>query len=214
MWHSDRLVDEPSKCTGPARYPGDFVRVSICFPHRRAHARRGRSHRRVARQPRHAVEVGVAAGQVRQWTGLHNCEYQAVADLRAARFVCSGFAIGASRQVAGDGHFTIRATVRQGWEIGKPKWRAAASTPSAILKGSVREFVEGWAMSLAEVLPKVQSLSRQDKVRLIQLLAQDLEREAGGLIEPGRSYPLPSPDRAFSAAATLLQALEEAKRQP
>lgn len=69
-------------------------------------------------------------------------------------------------------------------------------------------------MSLAEVLPKVQSLSRQDKVRLIQLLAQDLEREAGGLIEPGRSYPLPSPDRAFSAAATLLQALEEAKRQP
>jgi len=69
-------------------------------------------------------------------------------------------------------------------------------------------------MSLAEVLPEVQSLSRLDKIRLIQLLAQELEREAGGLIEPGRSYPLPSPDRAFTAAAALLRALDEDKGQP
>jgi hypothetical protein len=69
-------------------------------------------------------------------------------------------------------------------------------------------------MSLAEVLPEVQSLSRLDKLRLIQLLAQELEWEAGGLIEPGRSYPLPSPDRAFAAAETLLRALAEDKGQP
>ena len=69
-------------------------------------------------------------------------------------------------------------------------------------------------MSLDEVFPEVQSLSRLDKIRLIQFLAQELEREAGGLIEPGRSYPIPSPDRAFTAAATLLQVLEEAKGQP
>jgi hypothetical protein len=62
-------------------------------------------------------------------------------------------------------------------------------------------------MSLAEVLPDVQSLSQLDKIRLIQILAQELEREADHPIEPGRSYPLPSPDRVFSAAATLLQAL-------
>jgi hypothetical protein len=68
-------------------------------------------------------------------------------------------------------------------------------------------------MSLAEVLPEVQSLSRLDKIRLIRFLAQELEREAGGLIEPGRSYPVSSPDRAFAAAGTLLQALEEDKRQ-
>jgi hypothetical protein len=67
------------------------------------------------------------------------------------------------------------------------------------------------AMSLTEVLPEVQSLSRLDKIRLIQFLAQELERETAGLIEPGRSYPIPSPDRAFSAAAALLQALEEDK---
>jgi hypothetical protein len=66
-------------------------------------------------------------------------------------------------------------------------------------------------MSLAEVLPEVQSLSRLDKIRLIQFLAQELERDDGGLIEPGRSYPVSSPDRAFTAAAALLQALEVAK---
>jgi hypothetical protein len=69
-------------------------------------------------------------------------------------------------------------------------------------------------MSLAEVLPEVESLSRLDKIRLIQVLAQQLERDPGDLIEPGRSYPLPSPDRAFTAAAALLQALEEDKGQP
>jgi hypothetical protein len=66
-------------------------------------------------------------------------------------------------------------------------------------------------MSLTEVLPEVQALSRLDKIRLIQYLAQELERDESGLIEPGRSYPIWSPDRAFSAAAALLQALEEEK---
>jgi flagellar basal body rod protein FlgF len=69
-------------------------------------------------------------------------------------------------------------------------------------------------MSLAEVLPEVQALSRLDKIRLIQLLAQELERDEDGLIETGRSYPIWSPDRAFSAAATLLQVLEDEKGQP
>ena len=69
-------------------------------------------------------------------------------------------------------------------------------------------------MSLIEVLPGAQSLSRLDKIRLIQFLARDLEQDESGLIEPGRSYPVWSPDRAFTAAATLLQALEEEKDQP
>jgi hypothetical protein len=69
-------------------------------------------------------------------------------------------------------------------------------------------------MSLIEVLPEVQSLSRLDKIRLIQLLAQELEQDDVGLIEPGRTYPISSPERAFSAAAILLQALEEDKGQP
>jgi hypothetical protein len=66
-------------------------------------------------------------------------------------------------------------------------------------------------MSFTDVLPEVQALSRLDKIRLIQFLAQELERDESGLIEPGKSYPVWSPDRAFSAAAALLQALEEEK---
>lgn len=66
-------------------------------------------------------------------------------------------------------------------------------------------------MSLTEVLPDVQSLSRLDKIRLIQFLAQELERDESDLIEAGRSYPVWSPDRAFSAAAALLQALDDDK---
>jgi hypothetical protein len=69
-------------------------------------------------------------------------------------------------------------------------------------------------MSLTEVLPEVQTLSRLDKIRLIQFLARELEGEEEGLIESGRSYPVWSPDRAFTAAAALLQALEDEKGQP
>lgn len=63
-------------------------------------------------------------------------------------------------------------------------------------------------MSLVEVLPGVHSLSRTDKFRLIQLLAEELaEAETASLIEPNRSYPVWSPDRAFDAATVMLQAL-------
>ena len=57
-------------------------------------------------------------------------------------------------------------------------------------------------MSLAEVLPDVQSLSRLDKIRLIQIVAQDLEQDESGLIEAGRSYPVWSPqgDSVFHTA--------------
>lgn len=69
-------------------------------------------------------------------------------------------------------------------------------------------------MSLTQIFPEVQSLSRLDKIRLIQLLAQELEQDESCLIEPQRSYPVWSPDRAFTAAAALLQALDDDKEQP
>ena len=56
-------------------------------------------------------------------------------------------------------------------------------------------------MSLTEVWPALQTLCGLDKIRLIQLLAQELERDEDAVIEPGRSYPLRSPDRAFTAPA-------------
>jgi hypothetical protein len=69
-------------------------------------------------------------------------------------------------------------------------------------------------MSLNDVLPDVHALSRLDKIRLIQVLACELERDDDCLIEQGRSYPVWSPDRAFTAAAALLQALEDEKGRP
>src|SRR5262249_25902748 len=46
-----------------------------------------------------------------------------------------------------------------------------------MLKVTPAEGARSKAMSLAEVLPDVQSLSRLDKIRLIQLLAQGLEQD-------------------------------------
>lgn len=69
-------------------------------------------------------------------------------------------------------------------------------------------------MSLTEVLPEVQTLSRLEKISLIEFLTQELERDKDSLIEPGRSYPVWSPDRAYSAADTLLQVLAEDKVKP
>jgi hypothetical protein len=64
------------------------------------------------------------------------------------------------------------------------------------------------SMTLAELLPEVQALSRLDKMRLVELLTQELEQDRHDLIEPGKSYEVWSPDRAFSAADILLKALE------
>lgn len=64
-------------------------------------------------------------------------------------------------------------------------------------------------MSLPDVLHEARALSRLDKIRLIQVLALDLERDESDFIEMGRSYPIWSPDRAFSAAAVLLEVLEK-----
>lgn len=63
-------------------------------------------------------------------------------------------------------------------------------------------------MSLLELLPNIHALPRAEKIRLIQLLAQDLaEAEADLRLEAGRDYPVWSPDRAFAAAETLLETL-------
>ncbi|MCI0461551.1 MAG: hypothetical protein L0Z62_31765 [Gemmataceae bacterium] len=71
-------------------------------------------------------------------------------------------------------------------------------------------------MSLTELVPHLRALQRADKLRAIQLLAEDLAREEqAGPLEPGTSYPLLwSPWNAFEAAATLLQALDADKGKP
>ena len=66
-------------------------------------------------------------------------------------------------------------------------------------------------MSLAELMTEIQCLPRLEKIRLIQFMAQELERDEIALIEAGRSYPLYSHDICYSAAAILLETLEAEK---
>jgi hypothetical protein len=65
-------------------------------------------------------------------------------------------------------------------------------------------------LSLPEMLPDIHALSRIEKLRLIQVLARELaEEEAGPPIPPDRSYPVWPPERAFTAAETMLQLLRQ-----
>jgi hypothetical protein len=67
-------------------------------------------------------------------------------------------------------------------------------------------------MSFVEMLPIVRSLSRLEKLQLIQLLADDLAQvEESPHLIAGRSYPLWSPDRAYEAADVLMRELEAEK---
>lgn len=70
-------------------------------------------------------------------------------------------------------------------------------------------------MSLAEVLPDVRSLSRDDKVQLLQLLTQELSAtDPSALLTPGQAYPVWSPVDAFAAADALSQLLDADRARP
>jgi len=60
---------------------------------------------------------------------------------------------------------------------------------------------------LAELIPEAKSLSRVDKLRLIQLLAEDLAGDESGEINANQTHAIWSPDSAFNAADTMLRAL-------
>lgn len=63
---------------------------------------------------------------------------------------------------------------------------------------------------IAELLPKIQALSKADKLRLMQFLVSELAREEGvTLLQPNEDYPIWTPYNAFDAATTLLKALQE-----
>jgi hypothetical protein len=58
-----------------------------------------------------------------------------------------------------------------------------------------------------ELIPRAQSLSRVDKLRLIQLLAEELASNERNDIKAKQAYAAWSPDSAFAAADIMLQAL-------
>ena len=64
---------------------------------------------------------------------------------------------------------------------------------------------------ITELLPKIQSLPKADKLRLMQFLVSEIAREEGVMLQPDEAYPLWTPYDAFEAADTLLHLLEEEK---
>ena len=65
-------------------------------------------------------------------------------------------------------------------------------------------------MTLAELLPSIQQLSAPEKLRLIRILAEDLETRADiSPLEPFKTYDLPTPYNSFGAGQIPMQALQQ-----
>ncbi|MFW5779414.1 MAG: hypothetical protein ACOCXU_05225 [Coleofasciculus sp.] len=64
-------------------------------------------------------------------------------------------------------------------------------------------------MSLAEVLPAARRLTPTEKLKLIRILAEDLEKaEDISPLEPFKTYDLPTPYNCFGAGAALMETLK------
>ncbi|MBE9228672.1 hypothetical protein IQ264_24995 [Phormidium sp. LEGE 05292] len=64
-------------------------------------------------------------------------------------------------------------------------------------------------MKLAELLPAVRQLSAPEKLKLIRILAEDLEMaEEISPLEPFKTYDLPTPYACFGAGAILMEGLK------
>jgi hypothetical protein len=66
-------------------------------------------------------------------------------------------------------------------------------------------------MTLAEILPAARRLSTPEKLKLIELLAEDLEVEDIAPLEPFKIYDLPTPYDSFGAGAVLMEVLKQSK---
>ena len=69
-------------------------------------------------------------------------------------------------------------------------------------------------MRLAELLPMVRQLSAPDKLKLLRILAEELDtNEDIAPLEPYKVYYLPTPYDSFGAGETLMQAMQSADRE-
>ncbi len=63
-------------------------------------------------------------------------------------------------------------------------------------------------MSLAEILPAVRELPALDKLRLIRILAEELDTgEDISPFEPNKIYYLPTPYEVYGAGEVLMKAM-------
>lgn len=67
-------------------------------------------------------------------------------------------------------------------------------------------------MTLTEVLPAARKLSAIEKLKLIRILAEDLDiAENIAPLEPFKTYDLPTPYDNFGAGAILMDAIKQPK---
>ena len=67
-------------------------------------------------------------------------------------------------------------------------------------------------MTLSKLLPDIHQLSLLDKIRLIAILAKDIEQPLAGeqyIFDPKKVYYLATPYNTFGAAEILMKTLEE-----
>jgi hypothetical protein len=70
-------------------------------------------------------------------------------------------------------------------------------------------------MSLPELLPVVQQLPATDKLKLIRILAEQLEATEEILpLEPGKTYQLLTPYGTYGAGGVLFGAMQVSPRDP
>lgn len=67
-------------------------------------------------------------------------------------------------------------------------------------------------MTFAEVLPEVKKLSPMEKIKLIRILAEDLDiPEDVSPLEPFKTYDLLTPYDNYGTGAVLMEALKQSK---
>ncbi len=70
---------------------------------------------------------------------------------------------------------------------------------------------EAQKMTLTELLPAIWQLSAPDKLKLIGILAEELDTDEDiSPLEPFKTYDLPTPYNTFGAGEALIQAMKSA----
>jgi hypothetical protein len=67
-------------------------------------------------------------------------------------------------------------------------------------------------MTMTELLPSIRQLSSVEKLRLIRILAEELDtntKEEMFPFQPNRVYYLPTPYQSFGAGSALMTAMEQ-----
>ncbi|MEH1998355.1 MAG: hypothetical protein V7L00_06315 [Nostoc sp.] len=64
-------------------------------------------------------------------------------------------------------------------------------------------------MTLADIIPIARKLSPSEKIKLIRILAEDLDTvEDISPLEPFKTYDLPTPYNSFGAGTVMMEALK------